>query len=993
MKKLIFISILIAAFATKSFAHCPIPQWCPSAPLHQTLCLGEQIEEIVFPSVIAKTLIITWWTDGTRIYSFEVPPEGITVSGASTPLGEREYAFPVSIKGRPTDPGTHHYTVSNTCGVELLHGSITLGPPAPTTPGTITFSNNPVCQGGAFTASIAAVSGATTYNWTTPASMTDDGSDGTTIDITNAGTTAGSLAISVTASNACGTSSPSTASITVHSAFTAGTIASTGQTLCSGSTAYTAIGSTTAASGGAGSIEYQWLNGGTAIASSNSATYTPTAAGTYTRQARNTGTGACQTAWVTSTGSWVVSFHSAFTAGTIASTGQTLCSGASNYTAIGSTTAASGGAGSIEYQWLNGGTAIASSNSATYTPTAAGTYTRQARNTGTGACQTAWVTSSGSWVVSFSAAFTPGAIATTGQTLCAGSTAFTQIGNATAPSGGAGTIEYQWKHNGSVIGSSNSATWTPTSTTGAGTYTREVRQTGTGACQTSWIASTGSWVVSFHNAFTAGAIATTGQTLCAGSTAFTQIGNATAPSGGAGTIEYQWKHNGTVIGSSNSATWTPTTATGAGTYTREVRQTGTGACQTSWVASTGSWVVTLHPAFVAGAIATTGQTLCAGSTAFTQIGNATAPSGGSGTIEYQWKHNGTVIGSSNSATWTPTSTTDAGTYTREVRQTGTGACQTTWVQSTGSWVVSFHDAFTAGTIASTGQTLTDEGQAFTTIGSTTAASGGAPNIEYQWLLNGTTVLASSNNATHTPTQAGTYTRQARNIGTGACQTAWETSSGSWVVVVYPPAPQGCNFVTASRNNVTITSADFATNRTWPVGDQIWSDAVISDQCAPRGNSYNGGTSPSFNVDCRAPTNGFNGHYFSWCAVMKFADILCPGDWRVPTTAEFLELHLTLGHAAPATQTGSVSIIADTYMGIIGTGGTGGVTENHGGTWGGSRFAAYANGLAGADSYYWSSSEYSAVAAFFLYYSASIASPQSTFMNKIIGNALRCVRDN
>ncbi|MCL2027627.1 MAG: hypothetical protein FWG79_03970, partial [Bacteroidales bacterium] len=126
MKKITLILILIATFATQSFAYCPIPQWCPEAPLHQTLCPSDTIETIEFPSVIAKTLIVTWWTDGTRIHSFEAPPPGITVSGdASTPLGDREYAWPVSIKGAPTTPGTHHYTVSNTCGVELLHGSIT----------------------------------------------------------------------------------------------------------------------------------------------------------------------------------------------------------------------------------------------------------------------------------------------------------------------------------------------------------------------------------------------------------------------------------------------------------------------------------------------------------------------------------------------------------------------------------------------------------------------------------------------------------------------------------------------------------------------------------------------------------------------------------------------------------------------------------------------------------------------------------------------------
>ncbi|MCL2027826.1 MAG: hypothetical protein FWG79_04985, partial [Bacteroidales bacterium] len=85
MKKITLISIFLATFATQSFAHCPIPQWCPDAPLHQTLCPGDTIETIEFPSVIAKTLIVTWWTDETRTYSTLNPPPGITVSGTSTP--------------------------------------------------------------------------------------------------------------------------------------------------------------------------------------------------------------------------------------------------------------------------------------------------------------------------------------------------------------------------------------------------------------------------------------------------------------------------------------------------------------------------------------------------------------------------------------------------------------------------------------------------------------------------------------------------------------------------------------------------------------------------------------------------------------------------------------------------------------------------------------------------------------------------------------------
>ncbi|MCL2028717.1 MAG: fibrobacter succinogenes major paralogous domain-containing protein, partial [Bacteroidales bacterium] len=275
MKKITLISIILATFAAQSFAYCPIPQWCPKADLHQTLCPGDTIDPIEFPSVMGKTLIINWWTDGTRFASINTP-NGITVSG---PPENREHSAPVSIKGAPTAVGTHHYTVSNTCGVELLHGSITAILSIPNTPGTITFSPTSVCPGDTFTASIAAVSSATSYNWTTPAGMTDDGSNGTTLSITD--TTSGSFAISVIASNACGTSAPSTQNITIalpaitaHPALASPTV---------GRNAGFATLSVTAT--GTAPLAYRWYSntinsnvGGTLISGATSASYTPSSA-------------------------------------------------------------------------------------------------------------------------------------------------------------------------------------------------------------------------------------------------------------------------------------------------------------------------------------------------------------------------------------------------------------------------------------------------------------------------------------------------------------------------------------------------------------------------------------------------------------------------------------------------------------------------------------------------------------------------------------------
>ncbi|MCL2028611.1 MAG: hypothetical protein FWG79_09040 [Bacteroidales bacterium] len=518
MKKITLISIIFTTFATKSFAYCPIPQWCPKADLHQVLCPGDTIETIEFPSVIAKTLIVTWWTDETRTNFMLTPPPGITVSGdASTPLGEREYAWPVSIKGAPTDIGTHHYTVSNTCGVELLHGSITLGAPTPATPGTITFSPASVCVGDTLTASINAVNDADFYTWTTPASMTDDGSDSTTLTITDAGTTTGSLAISVTATNICGTSAARTQNIFVGIAPTIGTV-------------------------------------------------TPTISQTTT---------------------------------------------------------------------LN--TAFASTLTVNPLPTG-----------------------------------------------------------------------------------------TPTPT-------------------------------------------------------------------------IQW--------------YSSTTATNSG---------------------------------------------------------------------------GTSMGT----------------------------------------------------------------------------TGGA----------NTNTFAPPTNIANTPDSVYYYA-----VVTNSCGNATTVNTSGGHIV----APAGCDFVTPSRNLVAIASAKFATNQTWPVGDQIWSDAVISDQCAPRGGSYSGGTSPNFNVDCRAATNGFDGSYFSWCVVMKYANILCPGDWRVPTTGDFVALHQSLGYTVPAVGSSS-TIIEDTYMGTTGV-------QNHGGDWGGSRFTLLVGAAVAETSTYWSSTlDSSGQYAYFLSYNASVVWPQD-YGSKGLGRALRCVR--
>jgi len=92
---------------------------------------------------------------------------------------------------------------------------------------------------------------------------------------------------------------------------------------------------------------------------------------------------------------------------------------------------------------------------------------------------------------------------------------------------------------------------------------------------------------------------------------------------------------------------------------------------------------------------------------------------------------------------------------------------------------------------------------------------------------------------------------------------------------------------------------FATENVWEIRDesgaliQTWSDAVQASNCSDR-LLFNGGTdSLGFNADCRSNPN-FPGDAFSWCAVVRFADELCPSPWRVPTPEDFETLNTLLG---------------------------------------------------------------------------------------------------
>ena len=344
----------------------------------------------------------------------------------------------------------------------------------PTAGGTIAETQT-ICSGGdpaTFTSSVAASGnvGTLEYKWQY-SSTSDFSSDINDIASSNAETYDAPSGLTATryyrrlARVSCkadwtGAAESNILMVTVRSAFTTGDISSTGQSICSGGTP-TEIGSTTAASGGDGSITYSWRSSSDSysatIDGATSATYTPpsglTATTSYRRYAND---GTCNTTATVSTGTWTVTVYDTFTSGTIQTTGETICNGGDPVT-IGSDTDASGGDDSITYKWKANGVDIASTNSATYNPpsglTTTTTYTRYAKDA---TCNTTFELSSGSYVVTVTAA--PASAGNNGSILlCAGITLTeTLLYNALTGSPAAG------------------GTWSPTIPTSgsvAGTYT------------------------------------------------------------------------------------------------------------------------------------------------------------------------------------------------------------------------------------------------------------------------------------------------------------------------------------------------------------------------------------------------------------------------------------------------------------------------------------------------------------------------------------------
>ena len=278
-----------------------------------------------------------------------------------------------------------------------------------------------------------------------------------------------------------------------------------------------------------------------------------------------------------------------------------------------------------------------------------------------------------------------------------------------------------------------------------------------------------------------------------------------------------------------------------------------------------------------------------------------------------------------------------------------------------------------------------------------------------WDATNRTITWYSSNAdvaTVTTTEGNPTSGQILAVAEGATSIAVTTQDGNHTAtfpITVLPGKRTCNFNTPgwgeSLGTVswgTIGNTDIESGTTTIIGtdgryDQVWSGAVFASACQDRTTFVSmANNSGNFNADCRRAHTELTGHFFSWCAVVRFADVLCPYPWRVPSYEDFIDLDMNLGGTGQSRSWDDDEEL-QWYTSVTGTG----YAPEIGGIWDGARFTGTSRNPTSSRSYYWSSTESSSGFAHKLGYSLNhINIPRGGFsqvIDKSSGFALRCVR--
>jgi hypothetical protein len=619
-------------------------------------------------------------------------------------------------------------------------------------------------------------------------------------------------------------------------------IAASASTICSG----TSVTFTATPTNG-GTPSYQWKVNGSNVGANSSTYSSSTLANGNAVTCVMTSTATCASSSTVTSNSVSMTVNSAVTPSVSISTPATsICSGTSA-----TFTATPTNGGTPSYQWKVNGSNVGS-NSATYSSSALTNGSAvTCVMTSTAACASSSTATSNSVSMTVTPSVAPSvSISTPSNTICAtANTTFTAT-----PTNGGTTPSYQWKVNGSNTGS-NSATFTTNNL--SNNQIVSCVMTSNATCASSATATSNSLTMTVSPQVTPTVSITPSATnVCAGTTV-----NFTANiTNGGTTPAYQWKVNGSNVGT-NASTYSSNSLTNGAQVS--VVLTSNASCATSSTITSSQVGMTINPANTPTvSISTPSSTICAGASAtFT----SSVSNGSSAT--YQWMVNGANVGT-NANSFTSSSLSNGSAVSLLV--TNSGSCAGSGTSNTINMTV--NPVVTPSVSISTPATTLCSGTS--TTFTATPVNGGTPS--YQWKLNNANV--GSNSATYTNSSLNNNDVVSLIMtGNAACSTTPLALANSITMTVNP-------IVTPT---VSINAS--ATN--------VCNGTVVNFTATPG----NGGSAPAYQWQVNGVNAGSNSASFSTTPNNNdVVSLVMTGNAACATTANATSNNITISTSAPVT---------------------------------------------------------------------------------------------
>jgi len=670
----------------------------------------------------------------------------------------------------------------------------------------ISASANNICQNTSVTFTATPTNGGTTPSYQWKVNGGNVGSNSATYSYSPAN---GDVVTCVLTSNAsCTSGNPATSNsitMTVNPALPVSvSISASGNNVCTG----TSVNFTATATNGGKSPAYQWIINGTAVGL-NSSTYGYIPANGDVVTCVLTSNASCTSGNPATSNSISMTVNPLLPVSiNINPSGNNVCSG----TSITFTATATNGGTSPVYKWnVNGGNV--GTNSTTYSYTPANGDMVSCILTSNATCASGNPDTSNMVTVIVLPAVAAGVnISASNNNVCANTAvSFT----ATAINGGTAPV-YQWKVNGSVMGTNTSVyTYSP-----ANNDAVTCVMTSNAACVTSSPATSNTVTMSVNSLTSPSiSIAASFNSVCAGTTVnFTATATSAGPS-----PSYQWKVNGASVGS-NYATYSYVPVNNDA-VTCVVTSNALCPSVGSVVSNTVSMIV--NPTLTAGvSISASANNVCQG-TSVTY--SATATHGGA-LPTYQWKVNGNNAGT-NSATYSYSPANGDVVYCTMVSN---ASCANTSPVASNSITMAINTGPTASLSISSSANPVCSG---TTVTFTATPSNGGSSPAYQWKVNGQNAGSGGSSYSYVPNDNDAVTCMLTS--SLACISGNPATSNTVTMDVNPGVTASIS-ITPSANNVN-------------AGTPVTFTAIPS----------NGGASPAFQWKLNGANTGINSPSYTY----------------------------------------------------------------------------------------------------------------------------------